>query len=559
MDQRLKLTTLGEFTLRLDGIPVKRLASRKVEALLVYLIVTKQVHAREHLATMLWDNRPLGRSLGNLSVVVNSLKKELNQFLEIERSSIAIKASDDVWIDVDEIRGELERFLDLEDAVPNRVLNTVEQALKLYRGSFLQGFHIREARGFDEWASLERERIQHLVLTSWRQLANAYLKNWDQESENRCLRHALEIDPLQEDLHRKLMRNLALSGRYAEAIAQYRECAGILSAELDVEPSLATRHLFDRILARRERPLDNLPSLATTTIGRHDEVDEIKNRLLDPNMRLLTLVGVGGIGKTRLALETLGRLRESFLEGLCFVDLAPLEEPDLVPRAIGRALSMPDGPSTIDGSKAQEDMMERLLEFLEAKDLLLILDNCEHLLDTCVPVTDRLLRQCPGLKVLVTSRERFDLPEEHLFIVEPLTIPDDRNSFEYDIDELRENESIRLFEQRVRAVRKPFALNMHNAHVLVRICQALDGMPLAIELTASRLHSLSLTQIAENLKESIQNIGRDHKGAVPRHQTLEAALDWSYRLLTEEEQQVFRLATIFRGGFDLPALIALTH
>ena len=562
MDGHLKLATLGEFTIELNGVPVAGLASRKADALLVYLAVTRRPHAREHVATMLWDDRPLNRSLANLSVVLNSLKKQLAPFLQIDRKTIAIDPVSKVSVDLHVLKDAIDVWdsqaehgsTDRKDA-----MKMMDEALLAYQGDFLQGFHLREARGFDEWASIERERIQRVMQISQRQLADAYLQQRDLVSAVRCLQRTLAIDPLQEELHRVLMRTLALSGQQGAALTQYKVCAAVLSAELDVEPSLATRRLYDRILARREHPLDNLPSLATATIGRRDESEEIQNRLLDTKARLLTLVGVGGIGKTRLALEAAGRLRESFLEGLWFVDLAPLEDPELVPQAIGRVLSMPDGPSAVVEGEPQEDILGRLIEFLEAKDLLLILDNCEHLLDACVPITERLLRHCSGLKILVTSRERFDLPEENLFVVEPLAVPEHQSVTTGDVKTLRENESIRLFEERARAVRKPFALNERNADILVRICQTLDGMPLAIELTASRLRSLSLTQIAENLEKSVQSFGRDHQGAVPRHQTLEAAIDWSYNLLDEEEQRLFRQVTIFRSGFDLKALIELSE
>ena len=561
MDGDLKLATLGEFTIALNGEPVGGLASRKADALLVYLAVTRRSHAREHLATLLWDDRPLDRSLANLSVVLNSLKKQLASFLQIDRKTIAIDLDSVISVDLLQLIEAIDAWdpqaeresIDRKDAV-----RLLDEALSAYQGDFLQGFHLREARGFDEWVSLERERIQRVVQTSLRQLSDAYRQQGDLIAAIGCLHRALAIDLLQEELHRELMQNLALSGQYGAALTQYRECAAVLKAELDVEPALATRHLYNRILARRERPLDNLPSLATMTIGRQGEVKEIHNHLRETNTRMLTLVGVGGIGKTRLALEVAFSLRDAFFEGLWFVDLAPVEDPELVPQAIGRVLAMPDGPLAA-GMPPQEGILTKLLDFLETKDLLLILDNCEHLLDACVPITERLLRHCPGLKVLVTSRERFDLPEEHLFIVEPLIIPEDQTSLEYDIDPLRENESIRLFEERARAVRKPFVLNEGNADILVRICRTLDGLPLAIELTASRLRSLSLTQIAENLEESVQSFGRDHQGAVPRHQTLEAAIDWSYHLLNEEEQRLFRQATIFRGGFDLPALIEVSR
>lgn len=561
MDGHLKLATLGEFTIELNGEPVGGLVSRKADALLAHLAVTRRPHAREHLATLLWDDRPLDRSLANLSVVLNSLKKQLAPFLQIDRKTIAINPDSEISVDLLQLLDAIDAWdpqAERESTDRTDEVRIVDEALSAYEGDFLQGFHLREARGFDEWASMERERIQRVVQTSLRQLSEAYRQQGNLIAANSCLHRALAIDLLQEGLHRELMRNLALSGQQGASLAQYRKCAAVLKAELDVEPALATRRLYDRILARRERPLDNLPSLATTTIGRQDEVKEIHNRLREPNTRLLTLVGVGGIGKTRLALEVAVSLHDAFFEGLWFVDLAPVEDPELVPQAIGRVLAMPDGPLAAD-MPPQEGMISKLLDFLETKDLLLILDNCEHLLDACVPITERLLRHCPGLKILVTSRERFDLPEEHLFIVEPLIIPEDQTSLEYDIDSLRENESIRLFEERAQAVRKPFALNERNADILVRICRTLDGMPLAIELTASRLRSLSLTQIAENLEESVQSYGRDHQGAVPRHQTLEAAIDWSYHLLNEEEQRLFRQATIFRSGFDLPALIEVSQ
>ncbi|MGD8759908.1 MAG: tetratricopeptide repeat protein, partial [Anaerolineales bacterium] len=350
-----------------------------------------------------------------------------------------------------------------------------------------------------------------------------------------------------------------LSGRFEEAISQYRACANVLDTELKVEPSLETRRLYDRILDRRERPHDNLPALAYATVGREEEIDEISTRFLVGEARLLTLAGTGGIGKTRLAVEASSRLRGAFLEGICFVDLAPLEQPDQVLQVIGRELSIPEGPPISANVDPDKYSIDRLVSFMQGKEMLLVLDNCEHLLDACGPVAQDLLRRCPGLKILATSRARFDIPEEHLFIVGPLRVPDDLAEADVDLQVLRENDSIRLFASRASAVRKPFHLNDDNAALLVRICQMLDGMPLAIELTASRLHALSLIQIEKNLEQSINLLRRDHEVAIPRHQTLEAALDWSYSLLNEQEQALFRLATIFRGGFDLSAFVALAQ
>jgi predicted ATPase len=275
---------------------------------------------------------------------------------------------------------------------------------------------------------------------------------------------------------------------------------------------------------------------------------------------LVTLVGAGGIGKTRLAIEAASRLRQAFMEGIWFIDLAAVVRPGQVIHVIGRELSIPEGTPSSGEDKPEQYTLARLVRYLRGKELLLVLDNCEHLLDACVPVTQELMQHCPGLKILATSRERFDIPEEQVVIVEPLEIPEDPSVVDSpSLERLQENDSIRLFADRARSANESFLLNTDNAMLLVRICRMLDGMPLAIELTASRLHSLSLSQIADNLEQSIGLLRRDHEVAVPRHKTLEAALGWSYCLLNEDEQALFRLATIFRGGFDLAAFAALAQ
>jgi non-specific serine/threonine protein kinase len=394
---------------------------------------------------------------------------------------------------------------------------------------------------------------------AYRRLADAYMQWGDIGAATRSLHKVLAIDPLQEDIHRLLMRHLALSGRHDEALSQYKTCAQILRHELELEPSLATRQLNDRILARRERPPDNLPASATSMVGREREIDQIKNSLLDPDTRLLTLVGVGGIGKTRLSLEVAYRLSNAFLEGIWFMDLAPVEDLSHVAQTIARVLQIPEASTPAADTTHEEDTMARLLDYLASKNLLIILDNCEHVLAAVVPVVDRILRRCPDVKVLVTSRERLALPEEALFVVEPLSIPAAYPDRPQDLSELGQNESIRLFEDRARSVRSRFTLDESNASVVTRICRALDGMPLAIELAASRLRALCLNQMVEKLEQSIQDLEREHKGAIPRHHTLTAAIEWSYNLLSMEEQQLFRISTIFRGGFDLPSFMHVLH
>jgi predicted ATPase/DNA-binding SARP family transcriptional activator len=555
---RLELFTLGEFQIRLDGRPLRRLASRKADGLLAYLAVTRRSHAREHLATLLWDDLPLRRSLGNLSVLLNSLRKQLETFLDIDRQAVSMDQEARLTVDVAELEQGLRavRGLTKEGARPDRTtLEAASRALDVYRGEFLQGFHLRGARGFEEWVTLERERLGRDALEGLRQLADGFERAGDVESAAATLHRALLIDPLQEDLHRSRMRTLALCGRMGEALAQYRLCAETLRTELGVEPAQATRDLYGRLLERRERPAHNLPALASQTIGREVETEDIVGAVRRADTRLLTLVGAGGIGKTRLALEAAYRLSDSFLEGVWFVDLADVDDPQRVSQVVGHALAMPESQR----GPAEPDELERLVTFLRSRDLLLVMDNCEHLVEACRQITDRLLRGCPRLSVLATGRRRLDLSQEKVIEVQPLPVPALPDEADAGIERLAANESILLFLDRARAVRAPFELDAGNARTLTQICKSLDGMPLAIELAASRLRSHSLDQIADNLEQRMVSLGHEAGGVLPRHQTLAEAIQWSYDLLDPDEQRVFRLTAIFRGGFDLEALVEVAR
>jgi non-specific serine/threonine protein kinase len=276
-------------------------------------------------------------------------------------------------------------------------------------------------------------------------------------------------------------------------------------------------------------------------VGREKELAEVK-RLLQDN-RLLTLTGSGGCGKTRLALAAAGELVEDFEDGVWLVDLAPLSDPSLVPQVVASTLGVREQPG--------RSLPETLSAYLGSKKVLLVLDNCEHLIETCAELAEALLHSCPELRILATSREALGITGEVAWLVPSLSLPDIRRL--PDIESLPQYESAHLFVERAAAVKPTFALTEQNAPAVAQVCYRLDGIPLAIELAAARAKVLSVEQIADRLDDSFRLLSAGGRTAMPRHRTLQATMDWSHQLLPDEERALFRRLSVFAGGFTLEA------
>jgi predicted ATPase/DNA-binding CsgD family transcriptional regulator len=276
----------------------------------------------------------------------------------------------------------------------------------------------------------------------------------------------------------------------------------------------------------------NLPLQLTSFVGREAEMHDVRQLLADN--RLVTLTGAGGAGKTRLAVEIAARIAAEFRDGVWYVDLAPITDPDLVPVAVARALGLPDQPG--------RSMMDTLLRFVRDRQMLVVLDNCEHLLDACADLVVALLGAAPGLTVLATSREPIGVTGEATWRVPSLSVAD---------------AAVELFADRARLARAGFTVTDVNAAAVAEICRRLDGMPLAIELAAARVRALSLAEILDGLHDRFRLLTGGSRTAVRRQQTLRASVDWSHALLTEPERVLFRRLAVFLGGFDLEATRAV--
>src|SRR5271163_431356 len=278
--------------------------------------------------------------------------------------------------------------------------------------------------------------------------------------------------------------------------------------------------------------VSNLPVQLTSFVGRGDEITDVRDVLAGD--RLVTLTGAGGMGKTRLALEVAAQAAAEFAEGVCYVDLAPITDPGIVPSTVARALGLPDQPG--------RSTMETLTRFAANRQMLMVLDNCEHLLDASAEFVNAFLGACPHVKLLATSREPIGVPGEVTWRVPSLSLADD---------------AIQLFADRAQLARPDVSINDHSVAAITEICRRLDGMPLAIELAAARVRALSLTEIADSLYDRFRLLTGGARTAVRRQQTLRASVDWSHELLTDTERILFRRLAAFAGGFDLDAAHAV--
>lgn len=560
MTELLEISTLGGLSIQRGGTPVEGLASRKAEALLVYLACTGQPQPREVLADLLWDDRPQERALSNLRVLLSSLRRELGPFVTITRQTVAFNPDSPHRLDV----ADLEAGLAAGDDPARQA-----QALALYRGDFLRGFHLRGSRGFEEWLVVERERLRLQALDGLQRLVAAYLDLGDYPAGIEQAERLLQLDPLEEEAHRQLMLLLTLNGQRNAALAQYESCRQILAEELGLEPTPETTALFERIrdgeigaapgpAPPASPPPVRVPAPSTPLVDREEELAQIIEHLSDPACRLLTLIGPGGIGKTRLAIQAALQMAEAetgdgermFPHGVFFIPLAPLTSASLLVSTIADALDF----SFYSG----EDPGGQLLDYLRQKQLLLVLDNFDHLLaQPGVDLPAEILQQAPQVKILAVSRERLNLQGEWLLPLQGLSVPEPppRPAPQEDAawDGAETFSAVQLFLQRARAVSPDFSLQGEAKPCVARICRLVEGIPLAIELAAAWIRMLSCPEIARQIEHNLDFLTTSLRNVPERHRSLRAVFDYSWQLLPPEEQQALRKLAVFRSGFQAEA------
>ena len=567
----VRIWLLGGFRVSVGSrtISEDRWQRRKAAALvkLLALAPSHEVH-REQVMHLLWPHLKGQAAANNLHRNLYVARRNLepdpltgSRCLSLRGEQLVLRPEGDLWVDVEafEQAAEAARFSQNPAAY--------RSAIDLYAGELLP------KDLYEEWTEEHRRRLREIHLSLLLGLAHLREEREDHDGATEALREILAEDLIREEAHVGLMRLHALRGRRGDALRQYELLEEVLSRELGAEPGATSRALREEIAANNFPPPNgqprvlsepaspsegqredggesskhNLPVQRTSFVGREWEMLELKRALA--MTRLLTLTGAGGTGKTRLAQEVATDLVGAYPDGVWLAQLASLDEPKLVAQVVAATLGVHERPGRALGATLAED--------LRAKNVLLVLDNCEHLIEAVARFADELLGACPKLRVLATSREPLRVPGEVVWRLDPLPVPEPTDPALLTEVGLGRLAVTRLFLERAHRRKDDSVFSGKGVQAVARVCRRLEGIPLAIELAAARTATLSVEQIDERLEDSLGLLTTGFRSADPRHRTLRATLDWSYELLSEAERVLFRRLSVFAGGWALEAAEAV--
>jgi predicted ATPase/DNA-binding SARP family transcriptional activator len=526
-------------------------APRQRALLAILLLRANEVVSSERLIEELWGETAPPTAASALRVHVAQLRQALGSVMPTDRLLVTRAPGYALMVGPDQL--DLHRFerlvqegdRALADGRRLEAAQALRDALALWRGPALADL------AYEPFAQTEVARLEELRLGAIEKRVEADLalgRHADLVAELEAL---VAENPLREGFRRQLMLALYRSGRQAEALAAYQDARRTLLDELGIEPGPSLQRL-ERGILRQDPDLERrgpaaggpttLPSELTTFVGRERELDELRTTLTRSDVRLLTLTGAGGSGKTRLAAQAAREVADDFADGVVYVRLAALADASLVTRTVAQTLGVPES--------AGRPLLESLIIHLEAKEQLLVLDNFEHVLPAALDVAG-VLAACPRVRVLATSRIPLRVQGEHEFEVPPLDVPPE----EAELPELVASPAVQLFAERAQAIRHDFAVDEENGPAVGELCTRLDGLPLAIELAAARTRVLSPAAMLARLQDRLELAAG--RGRPSRHRTLRTSIAWSHDLLGERERALFRRLAVFRGGCTLAAAEAV--
>jgi predicted ATPase/DNA-binding SARP family transcriptional activator len=558
---RLNLFLLGTPRIELAQQPLM-IKRRRARALLFFLAVTGTPYQRETLASLLWPESDHERAHGSLRRHVSELNLLLGGgWLTSDREQIGLQPGVDLWVDVAQFEQDLaecQRHGHATYEVCAACITPLTQAVTLYRDDFLTGFTLPDCPAFDEWQFFQAEQLRHAFAVGLARLVQAYCK---QDEPELAIPHAqrwVRLDPLHEPAHRQLMQLYAQSGQQAAALRQYELCRQTLANDLGVAPEPETSELYERIRGRQWGAPDaavspasnfpaapaiswhNLPTPTTPFVGRLREIADLRHLLRDASIRLVTILGPGGMGKTRLALEVATCYLDKDQERVVFVALSAIQTAEDLVNTMADAvgyLFQSDGRSP----------EQQLLDYFRRKQMLLVLDNVEQVA-AGVGFVNEILEAAPGVHVLATSRERLQLSGEIIFALGGMPLQSWKT-----VEDALAHDTVQLFVQAARRVQPTYELVSEHLPSVASICRRVGGMPLGILLAAGWVDLLSPVEIASEIDQSLNILQTELRDVPERQRNMRAVFEHAWRRLSEMERVVLMKLAVFRDGFTRSA------
>lgn len=570
----LSLSLLGPFQAWTANGSLRTLRTHKERALLAYLVVeNNRSHRREQLSELFWPGRPESVARNNLRQALYGIRQAMGEpgfdaIFSVTADEVQVGFTEKLWLDLDAYKMHL-RAVQLHDHDPDQpcpfCMQHLRDAVELYRGIFLEDVRLEKMQEFNGWADHQRERFSALHAQALEVLIQEYERLEDYAQAAFYARRQVETNGFRDEAHQRLMILLARNGREGEAIEQYEAYRRRLFETMGSAPKEEMTQLVEKI---RQGEFDSgssavqvvaayhVPEQLTPFIGREMELSQVIRLLENPSCRLVSLVGLAGVGKTRLAIQAVQLTRRLFPDGIFFIPLEAVQPPVELAEVIGRVFGL-----VLSG---QSSMQALLYDYLRRKRVLIILDNFEHLLDSKNVLLD-ILKELPFIKLLVTSRERLALQTECLVELQGMSFPTPdtiENDPGQNLAVIRHSDALQLLLERASRLRpeipwngtgkpaaQPLQYDAREIASAARICQLVDGLPLGIELAASWSRDYSFAEIADEVHRSLEFLQTTFQDLPERHRSMRASFEHSWELLSESEREVFCKLAVFPGSF----------
>jgi predicted ATPase/DNA-binding SARP family transcriptional activator len=539
----LEIFTLGGLCIRLNGKEINDIGLRKAEALLVYLAVHRQPILRGVLAGLLWPEHSQTKALTSLRAALAVLNRIFSDFLDITHESVQFKHNQPHYLDIVDLQEKLSA-------------GQIDSALDCFKGEFLAGFHVLDSATFEDWQLSEQSRIRDALMSALQDSLSIAINTRNAIAGLKMAHTLLELDAYNEYAHQVCMLLHAQVGDRTAALLHYQKCVEIFASELDIEPQKETQLLYNMILRGQapefqdaELDKDNLPQSTTSFVGRSLELFQILKLLKDHQSRLVTLVGPGGCGKTRLAIEVARLTRAAYPDGTFFVALEECPTEQMIVPSIANSVNF-----DIDTYATRLDPEVQLLDYLHRRKILLILDGFEALISGAALLA-RMLESVPGLKILVTSRQSLNLQCEWLYFVDGMA----HGSVEGDDLPLPQVEAVRLFIERATQAKQTYLPCEGDYECIARICRLVDGMPLAIELAATWVSVIPVEAIEKELSHNLDFLSKERVDVPRRHLSIRAVFTSGWDLLSVNQQNLLVKLAIVESSCDHQAAAEVAH